>query len=377
MRPASWFGVSLLLFAFACPVSATTPLPEAPPASLRGDFSGSWFNASQSGHGLLIEVLDDGKAAMAWFTFDPAGEPAWLTGLLDIDGNRLVGSLSRVQGGRFPPAFDASQTVDQPWGEIEFEAVDCGGAELRWRPIDPVWGNGSLALIRLTSLQGQRCNTEEHFAEQRSFHFERGAHRFTPLFVDLPADGQDIYELDFAHEALPAPLSARRGLRLTGHNRSDDLAMFITAPVGGLLPDRDYRAEIELELASNIPTGCAGIGGSPGDSVYLKLGVSGEAPAAVAIDEGGTTMLRANIDIGVQSQDGEQVQVVGTLANRQTCDDLALAEWQLKTVRTTRPLAVRSDAEGRIWVLAGSDSAFEGLTEYYFTALRLRLDPVQ
>ncbi len=364
---------TLLLSCLICAPASSQHIPEYNPMGLTGDFSGSWYNPEQSGHGLFVEVLDGGRAAVAWFTFDPQGRPAWLYGVLDLGDWKMTGTLSTVAGGHFPPAFDPEQVVVAPWGSIEIEVAGCDTAELRWQALDPAYGGGSLPLSRLTALQGQRCMAEEQFVEQRSYFFERGAHQFTPLFVDLPAQGQDIYELDFDYETLPDPLGRRRGLRLTGHNRSDDLAMLITAPVGGLLPDRVYRAEVELELASNVPSGCAGVGGSPGDSVYVKLGVVGQKPEAVAVDEGPETMLRANIDIGSQSQDGPQVHVVGTLANRQSCEDLSAAQWQLKTLVTTRPLAARSDAEGRIWVLAGTDSAFEGLTEYYLTALRLRL----
>lgn len=36
-----------------------------------------------------------------------------------------------------------------------------------------------------------------------------------------------------------------------------------------------------------------------------------------------------------------------------------------------------TDAEGALWVFAGTDSAFEGLTQYYITTLRARLEPYE
>jgi hypothetical protein len=351
--------------------------PAADPIGVRGDFSGTWYNTGQSGHGLFVEILDRSQAAVAWFTFDPAGAPIWLYGLLEVQDDKLAGTLSTVAGGRFPPAFDPSQVSQVPWGTIELEILGCNDAVLRWNGNLPAYGSGSLDMSRLTLLQGQRCNVEEEFGEQRIYSFERGPHDFEAVFADLPVDGQDIYELDFSWAPLPAPLAARHGLRLTGHNRSDDLAMFVVAPVGGLRPEQDYRVELELELASNVPTGCVGIGGSPGDSVYLKLGVSGTRPATVVVDEGGFPTLRMNIDIGSQSQGGADAVVVGTLANTQDCEDLDNARWELMTVSTQgQPLSARTDADGVLWVLAGTDSGFEGLTRVYYTALRVRLEAI-
>jgi hypothetical protein len=380
MRLLREFAGGLLLLC-SLAVSAQ-PIPGADPVGPRGDFSGTWYNPAQSGHGLFVEVLDRGQAAVAWFTFDPAGAPIWLYGLVEVRQPGLVGTLMTVSGGQFPPAFDPAQVSQAPWGEIEFRVLGCDAAELHWSALDPAYGSGTLALGRLTELQGQRCNVEEQFGEQRIFSFERGTQGFEVVFADLPAQGQDIYELDFAWEPLPEPLETRRGLRLSGHNRSDDLAMLIKAPIAGLVPLARYRVEFELELASNVPTGCVGIGGSPGDSVYIKLGAAAVEPLALSQDEGGTVMKRLNIDYGIQSQPGEHARVVGTLANGFDCDASSTAPWQLKSLDSRprvldsqlQPMAVRADADGMLWVFAGTDSAFEGKTDVYFTALRVRLE---
>jgi hypothetical protein len=41
-----------------------------------------------------------------------------------------------------------------------------------------------------------------------------------------------------------------------------------------------------------------------------------------------------------------------------------------------QPLTVQTDESGVMWVMAGTDSGFEGLTEVFFTALRVRLQRV-
>jgi hypothetical protein len=215
------------------------------------------------------------------------------------------------------------------------------------------------------------------YSLQVHYSFERRAQGFKAVFADLPEDWQGAdYELDYRRELLPVPLSDFAGLRLTGHNRSDDLAMLVTAPVRGLLPDTIYRVELEAELASNVPYGCAGIGGSPGDSVYVKLGASGQEPLAEVDPADG--WLRLNIDYGIQSNAGANARVAGTLANSQDCDNGVEADWELKTVTTEgQQLLVGSDANGSLWIFAGTDSAFEGFTQYYIVSLTARLEPYE
>ncbi len=48
--------------------------------------------------------------------------------------------------------------------------------------------------------------------------------------------------------------------------------MFTIKPL--LKSDKLYKIQIDIELASNVPTHAVGIGGAPGESVYLKAGAS-------------------------------------------------------------------------------------------------------
>ena len=69
-------------------------------------------------------------------------------------------------------------------------------------------------------------------------------------FADLPADyDPSIYELDSGHRALPEGLESA-GIYIQGHNRSDDLFMFLKRRVDGLVPMASY--EVAVELASTI-----------------------------------------------------------------------------------------------------------------------------
>src|SRR5690606_28303321 len=59
---------------------------------------------------------------------------------------------------------------------------------------------------------------------------------------------------------------------LGGTNHSDDVFMFMKAWLGpddGVVASRVYQLQFEIVFYSDAPSGCVGIGGPPGESVYL------------------------------------------------------------------------------------------------------------
>jgi len=367
-------GIALAIIVTLAPCLGAANEPPPPLPDPRGAISGSWYNPAQSGHGLHIERLEDGRVGLAWYTYSADGRPLWVVGNGEQQGHRIVALVHKASGGRPPPLWDSAAPQLELWGELRIEFDGCNSGILRWNTADHAFGQGSLPIQRLTRIEGLRCNAENEFGQQIAFNFQRGMMGFEPIFADLPEEANDTYEIDAAWERLPEPLQSRVGIRLSGHNRSDDLAMLITRPIEGLGPNTLYRVELDAELASDVPQGCVGVGGSPGESVYLKLGVSSIAPAALPVQEGPETMLRLNIDYGVQSQDGANAIVVGNMATRAPADACPQSDWQLKSISTQgRPLNARSDAQGRLWILVGTDSAFEGLSTVYFTGMRVRL----
>jgi hypothetical protein len=370
----------LLLLVAAQSLAATTAvaqhIPVNPP-SIRADLSGSWYNPDQSGHGLMVEILDDQRAVVAWYTYDAAGAPLWLFGEGAVQGLELTAELGAFSGGRPPADWEEGDLQSEPWGSVTMSVQSCNLATLSWDSSHPDFESGELELQRLSWIQGQRCNADELYSLQLHYSFERRMQGFKAVFADLPQDWQGAdYELDYRRELLPVPLSTFAGLRLTGHNRSDDLAMLVTAPVRGLLPDTLYRVEVEAEFATDVPYGCSGVGGSPGDSVYVKLGAAGEEPMAVVDPVDG--WLRLNIDYGIQSQEGANARVAGTLANSQDCANGVDVDYELKTLTTEgQPMLISTGEDGTLWLIAGTDSAFEGFTQYYIVSLTARLEPYE
>lgn len=360
----------------ASPARADGDIPALQPIAIRGDFSGTWFDPAHAGQGVMIDVFDGQQAVVSWYTFSPEGAPLWLYGVGSIDGASVQVQLQKVEGGSFPTQPEDGNLDIEPWAQATLDFTGCNAGQITWTALADDAVSGDMPLQRLTAVHGTRCNAEEEFTEQRIFSFERGLAGFESEFADYPP-GQDLfYELDYAHEALPAPLDARRGVRLSGNNHSDDLAMLIKAPMGGLVPNSRYRIEIEAEIASNVASNCLGTGGSPGEAVWIKLGASTQEPLAINEGEGASAIKRLNIDYGVQGNSGADARIVGTMGNGHDCGDETVP-WVLRSMSTQgEPFIATSDADGVLWLVAGTDSGFESRTDIYFTALRARLELV-
>ena len=131
----------------------------SPIAQLTQCHSGSWFNPSQSGHGLQIEVLGAGNARQmvaVWYTFLD-GKQRWLIAQGPIVGDSASLSAITTTGGDFPPNFNPANVVSQPWGTLRLRAIDGDHLQLEWNSSLPDFGSGALALTRLTGPAGHAC----------------------------------------------------------------------------------------------------------------------------------------------------------------------------------------------------------------------------
>ncbi|MYC58730.1 MAG: hypothetical protein F4X09_00835 [Gammaproteobacteria bacterium] len=370
------FGKMKFLFSFTLILLAPQALAQSDSINLPNigvGLSGFWYNPDQPAHGLQIEVINGAKAFVSWYTYNSFGQPLWLLGEGTYSGLVLNSELLQFSGGRPPSAWSQADPQVSNWGSVTIEFQSCNSAWLNWSSVDSGFGNGALELIRFSSLMGQQCFAEEEFGQQIVFSFESGELDFQPVFADLPVNFEEsIYELDFRREVLPAPLQGFSGLRLTGSNRSDDLAMLVKKAVGGLAPNTTYSIVVDGDIATNTPFGCVGIGGAPGESVTIKFGASTIEP--VAEERQPENYFRLNIDFGNQTNGGENGLVVGNLTNSFECSGTA-PPWELKSLSTYgEELLISTDSDGVLWLLAGSDSGFEGTSQFYITTLRIRLE---
>jgi hypothetical protein len=141
--------------------------------------------------------------------------------------------------------------------------------------------------------------------------------------------------------------------------------MFVKKQISGLSPNREYQLNFEVEFASNVPDGQFGIGGSPGESVYVKAGA---APMEPEKDLDELDWYRLNIDKGNQATGGSHMEVIGNFANG-TDEEV----YTLKTLSTSAPMRVTASSEGTLWLLFGTDSGFEGETTIYINRIEVEL----
>ncbi|MTI67974.1 MAG: copper amine oxidase N-terminal domain-containing protein [Firmicutes bacterium] len=196
-----------------------------------------------------------------------------------------------------------------------------------------------------------------------SYNFDNDLEGFEVSFVDLPvdADVEDLYELGFEYKEIPVEDDESKGLYITGHNRSDDLFLYAYKKIGkkdGLKANTKYQMNLRFKMATNVPGAMMGIGGSPGESVYVKAGIVNKEPDSVIDD---INHYRLNLDKGNQSKGGKDLALLGNVVKTDGSmdDSYGYKKFETKAV-------VKTDSEGNAFIIIGVDSGFEGKTEVYF-----------
>ena len=119
--------------------------------------SGSWYDPTHSGEGYVLEVLDDGRALVYWFSFDGEGNRRWFFGTAAVTGGGLrFDDLLTTRGGIFGPAFDPEAVEVKPWGSLELDLA-CSGGAAEFTSSEPGFPAGRLDLVRLTQLDTLVC----------------------------------------------------------------------------------------------------------------------------------------------------------------------------------------------------------------------------
>jgi hypothetical protein len=209
----------------------------------------------------------------------------------------------------------------------------------------------------------------------RSFDFRAGASGWKAGFADYdPA--VHVIDAESGIRELPPELGAGTGFYLAGTNASDDLFMFLKRRLGeadGIRPNRAYQVRLTIVFGSNAPSGSVGIGGSPGESVFLKAGASTQQPKPFLAEDG---HLRMNVDKGDQATGGPAASVVGAIGNGTADEGGEPAYVSLQRLHI-HEFTVRADANGNLWLLVGTDSGFEGRTALFFQRIEATLIPLR
>ena len=215
---------------------------------------------------------------------------------------------------------------------------------------------GVAAAIGMSILAGTAAAKET--TAGLTFDFNQNDGGFTPIFSDYPNEQgvEEFYELRSGHEEVPIA-EAGKGLFLSGNNHSDDLFMGYYKDLIGLVPETEYQFTVRFQLATNVGNDMIGIGGAPGESVFVKCGVASKEPEN-SLDSLNHFCL--NIDKGSQSTSGSDMIVVGNLAKEEINRP---GEYEFNEIETK--VIARTDEAGTAYLVIGTDSGFEGVTSYY------------
>ncbi|KTD73695.1 hypothetical protein [Legionella tucsonensis] len=195
---------------------------------------------------------------------------------------------------------------------------------------------------------------------------------FKVSFADYPKGKEKFFELQFKNGAkLPHEINTSlHGLKISGNNHSDDLFMYAYKKVKDLKPNTTYHASFSFEFASNAPEGSMGVGGSPGDSVYVKIGAVSHKPQRYVDD---SNYYRINLDKGNQALDGNDMITIGSFGV-----DTANSVYRLKTLpylpteemqEKLASYTTRTNNKGEVWLILGTDSGYESTTTIFYTSL--------
>ncbi len=233
-------------------------------------------------------------------------------------------------------------------------------------------------LVACNSSNDDEVNTPvEPQIKQFRHDFSQDVDIWTAGFADYPVGEEAFYELDsnpmaefsLVNQADLTPI----GYQLSGNNHSSDLFMYIKTSMTELDPGVTYSVHYELELAVNYGPGCFGIGGAPGESVWLKTGIANEEPIAIIAEKQPPYYLM-NWSIGGQSNDGDDAIVIGNY----TSEDVECAGEGYALVthnNEDKPFVFTNDDSTDAWLLIGLDSGFEGKTTTYLTKYNIELIP--
>lgn len=215
---------------------------------------------------------------------------------------------------------------------------------------------GVAAAIGMSILAGTAAAKET--TAGLTFDFNQNDGGFTPIFSDYPNEQgvEEFYELRSGHEEVPIA-EAGKGLFLSGNNHSDDLFMGYYKDLSGLVPETEYQFTVRFQLATNVENDMIGIGGAPGESVFVKCGVASKEPEN-SLDSLNHFCL--NIDKGSQSTSGSDMIVVGNLAKEEINRP---GEYEFNEIETK--VIARTDEAGTAYLVIVTDSGFEGVTSYY------------
>jgi hypothetical protein len=200
-----------------------------------------------------------------------------------------------------------------------------------------------------------------------TFEFAQDESGWDAFFSDYPEGEEEFYELEFQRTGLPAPLNnSTFALKLSGNNHSDDLMSLIYRKFEGLKPNTNYRVTFDIDMASITPSNSVGVGGSP-DLAFGAGGIS-VAPSNTIDDQ---DHYRPNFEGFQNGQSNNVFKMLGRIGVQENT-----TQWtMINRHNRNNPITLKSNEQGALWLMMGTDSSFESTTTLYFKKITIRITP--
>jgi hypothetical protein len=123
--------------------------------------SGSFFDPARSGEGVFVEILEDGRAVVIFYTYTSDGRQFWfISSDTQINGNTVTANMvypASTTG--FGSQFNADEIDLQPWGTLSIVyQPGCNRVVVNFNSVIAGFGADSLNYQRLTQPAGVTCD---------------------------------------------------------------------------------------------------------------------------------------------------------------------------------------------------------------------------
>ena len=199
------------------------------------------------------------------------------------------------------------------------------------------------------------------------YDFSESQYAWEPFFTDYNVGWGDKMQLTSDYRTLPEPLNTdQKAHFISADNHSDDVKMLFRRQVSANLePNTLYSVQYTVRFATEVPSGCAGIGGAPGEAVRVIADASFLKPEPIVEDD----YYLLNIQHEEDSFEWYQNVQMGDIANSRECEEGY--EYEIKEVSSGPNHArVATNESGQAWLMFGTRSGFEGQTDLYYTYFR-------
>ncbi|KAA9133240.1 hypothetical protein F3N42_02465 [Marinihelvus fidelis] len=270
----------------------------------------AWYDPARDGEGWVLEILEDDRASVYWYTYDESGGQRWLTGtgqvLSDADGDYIdVPELLVTRGAVFGEDFDPDDVVREVAGSATFRFPDCQSGTVAWSAFNE---SAVTNLTRLTRTMGVDCETINGVPGE-------------PVQVYA---GQSGDWFDLAHDG--------EGFTVQWLSRDQALVFWFSYDgqgnqvwMTGLGHEQDG-----VIVVPELTTTTGGLFGSAFDPAGVERIAWGQMDMSLACNDGGMNYQSALADFGSGSQDLQRLSNLAGLAcpyDRPGLDDLYTFQW--------------------------------------------------